>query len=212
VGLDDEKRLAAEAAAELVEAGMAVGLGTGSTVAHFLPALSARRLDIRCIATSLETETAARVLGLPVEPFETLDRLDLAVDGADQVAGDGWLVKGGGAAQTREKIAAAAAERFVVIVSSDKIVERLRPPVPLELAAFGLQATLRALGDATLRDSPPTLDGGLVADYTGDIGNPAQLAAHLDAMPGVVSHGLFPPSLVSLVLVGRSHQVERREV
>jgi ribose 5-phosphate isomerase A len=191
---------------------MAVGLGTGSTVAHFLPALSGRSLDIRCVATSLETETAARQLGLPVEPFDTLDRLDIAVDGADQVTGDGWLVKGGGAAQTREKIASAAAERFVVIVSSNKIVERLTPPVPLELAAFGLRATLRALGDATLRDSPPTLDGGLVADYMGVIDDPDQLAAHLDAMPGVVSHGLFPPSLVSLVLVGRGQQVEHRIV
>ena len=203
MGPDDEKRLAAEAAAELVEAGMAVGLGTGTTVAHLLPALAARRLDIRCVATSLETEHAARGLGLPVEPFETLDRLDLAIDGADQVAPDGWLVKGGGAAQTREKIVAATADRFVVVVSSNKIVERLAPPVPLELFAFGLQATLRALGNATLRDTAPTPDGGRIADYTGDVGDPARLAARLDAEPGVVSHGLFPPSLVSVVLIGR---------
>ena len=168
-------------------------------------------LDIRCVATSLETEQAARELGLPVEPFETLDRLDLAIDGADQVAPDGWLVKGGGAAQTREKIVAAAADRFVVVVSSNKIVERLAPPVPLELFAFGLQATLRALGNATLRDTAPTPDGGRIADYTGDVGDPARLAARLDAEPGVVSHGLFAPSLVSLVLVGRGDQVERRD-
>ena len=94
----DEKRLAAEAAAELVEAGMAVGLGTGSTVGYFLPALAARRLSIRCVATSPATESAARGLGLDVEGFDTLERLDLAVDGADQVTADGWLVKGGGAA------------------------------------------------------------------------------------------------------------------
>ncbi len=167
MGHDDEKRLAAEAAAELVEAGMAVGLGTGTTVAQLLPALAARRLDIRCVATSLETEQAARDLGLPVEPFESLDRLDLAIDGADQVSPDGWLVKGGGAAQTREKIVATAADRFVVIVSSDKLVERVAPPVPLELFAFGLRATLRALGSATLRDTAPTLDGGRIADFTG---------------------------------------------
>jgi ribose 5-phosphate isomerase A len=212
VSVEREKRLAAEAAAELVEAGMAVGLGTGSTVAHFLPALAARRLAIRCVATSLDTEHAARALGLPVEPFDSLDRLDLAVDGADQVAPDGWLVKGGGAAQTREKIVAAAADRFVVIVSSNKIVERLAPPVPLELAVFGLRATLRALGSATLRGAPPTLDGGLEADYMGEIGDPADLAARLDAAPGVVSHGLFPPSLVAAVLIGRGDRVERREV
>jgi len=207
VSASDEKRLAAEAAAELVVAGMAVGLGTGSTVGYFLPALAARRLAIRCVATSLETERAARELGLDLEPFDALDRLDLAVDGADQVAPDGWLVKGGGAAQTRERIVAAAAERLVVIVSSDKLVERLGPPVPLELHAFGLQATLRRLGDATLRDVPPTPDGGLIADYSGSVGDPAALATRLDADPGVVSHGLFPPALVSLVLIGRGQSV-----
>ena len=209
---NDEKRLAAEAAAELVEAGMAVGLGTGTTVELFLPALAARDLAIRCVATSPATEHAARELGLQVEPFDTLDRLDLAVDGADQVTPDGWLVKGGGAALTREKIVAAAAERFVVIVSSDKVVKRLAPPVPLELHEFGLQATLRALGDTTLRDVPPTPDGGLIADYGGDVGDPAALAARLDAEPGVVSHGLFSPALVSFVLVGRGDQLDRIDV
>ena len=209
---EDEKRRAAEAAAELIEPGMAVGLGTGSTVARFLPALAARGLDARCVATSTETENAARELGLSVEPFDELDRLDLAVDGADQVAPDGWLVKGGGAAHTREKIVAAAADRFVVIVSSDKLVERLRPPVPLELLPFGLQSTLRALGDATLRGREPSPDGGLIADYAGEVGDPADLAARLEAVPGVVSHGLFPPSLVSLVLVGRGEGVERHPV
>ncbi len=209
---EGEKRRAAEAAAELIEPGMAVGLGTGSTVAHFLPALAARELDIRCVATSLETEQSARDLGLPVEPFDALDRLDIAVDGADQVAPDSWLVKGGGAAQTREKIVAAAADRFVVIVSSDKIVERLEPPVPLELEAFGVRATIRQLGNVSLRGVSPSPDGGLIADLAGEIGDPASLAVRLDAIPGVVSHGLFPPSLVSLVLVGRGEGVERRPV
>ncbi len=209
---NDEKRLAAEAAAELVEAGMAIGLGTGTTVAYFLPALAARGLSVRCVATSPATEHAARGLGLEVEPFDTLDRLDLAVDGADQVTTAGWLVKGGGAAHTREKIVAAAADRFVVIVSSDKLVERLGPPVPLELHAFGLQATLRALGDATLREIPPTPDGGLIADYSGVVGDPAALATRLDADPGVVSHGLFPPALVSLVIAGRDGRVDRIDV
>ena len=209
MGETDEKRLAAEAAVELVEAGMAVGLGTGSTVGFFLPALAARGLAIRCVATSPETERVALELGLDVEPFESLERLDLAVDGADQVASDGWLVKGGGGAHTREKIVAAAADRFVVIVSSEKAVERLSPPVPLELHAFGLQATLRRLGDVALRDVPPTPDGGLIGDYTGEIGDPAALSARLDAEPGVVAHGLFPPMLVSFVLVGRDGSVER---
>jgi DNA-binding HxlR family transcriptional regulator len=99
--LDAGKRAAAEAAAELVEQRMAVGLGTGSTVGFLLPALAARGLSIRCVATSLRTEDAARRLGLRVEPFDSLGRLDIAIDGADQIAPDGWLVKGGGAAHTR---------------------------------------------------------------------------------------------------------------
>jgi ribose 5-phosphate isomerase A len=201
-GSDDEKRQAAEAAAELVEDGMLVGLGTGSTVAHLLPALAARKLRIRCVATSPQTEAAARELGIAVEPFEGIERLDIAIDGADQVDPAGWLVKGGGAAHTREKVVAAAAERFVVIASSDKEVDAIRPPVPLELMRYGLAATLRALGRAELRDVPPSPDGGVIADYRGPVGDPAALGAALAATPGVVEHGLFPPSLVSEIFVG----------
>jgi ribose 5-phosphate isomerase A len=209
VSADDEKRLAGEAAAELVEDGMLVGLGTGSTVAHFLPALARRGLRLRCVATSLQTESAACELGLPVEPFDELDRLDLAVDGADQVAPDRWLVKGGGAAHTREKIVAAAAERFVVIASADKLVAALGPPIPLELLSYGVRATLALVGPAELRDVPLSPDGGLIADYLGPVEDPAELAARLAATPGVVEHGLFPPELVSEVLVGRGGGVER---
>src|SRR4051794_11399122 len=107
---DAEKRAAAEAAARLVRDGDRVGLGTGSTVAPMLPALAALGLKLRCVATSVATEVAARALGLEVEPFEQLDRLDIAIDGADQIDPDGWLVKGGGGAHTREKVVAAAAD------------------------------------------------------------------------------------------------------
>lgn len=207
---DQEKRLAAEAAAALVEDGMLLGLGTGSTVAFFLPAVAARGLSVRCVATSLATERAALELGLPVEPFDELDRLDLAVDGADQLDPAGWLVKGGGAAHTREKVVAAAAERFVVVASSDKAVDALGPPVPLELLAYGLQATLRALAPVELRDVPPSPDGGVIADYLGPVGDPAELAARLAAVPGVVEHGLFGPDLVDEILVARGDEVERR--
>jgi ribose 5-phosphate isomerase A len=133
----------------------------------------------------------------------------VAIDGADQVDPRGWLVKGGGGAHTREKVAAAAADRFVVIVSSDKLVERLAPPVPVELLAFGLEATLRALPGVRLRDAPPSPDGGVIADYLGPVDDAAELAARLSATPGVVGHGLFPPALVSDVLVGRGDAVER---
>jgi ribose 5-phosphate isomerase A len=204
--LDDEKRAAAAAAAESIRDGEAVGLGTGSTVARFLPLLAARRLRLRCVATSAATETQAGELGLAVEAFAgSLDRLDVAVDGADQVAPDLWLVKGGGGAHTREKIVATAAARFVVIVSSDKVVDRITPPVPLELLRFGLPATLRRIGElgpVRIREAPPTPDDGVVADFLGEVGDPAALAAALSAVPGVVGHGLFPPELVSEVLVG----------
>jgi ribose 5-phosphate isomerase A len=209
VSHEDEKRLAAEAAAGLVEDGMVVGLGTGTTVAYFLPALARRELRLRCVATSLQTETRAKELGLRVEPFDELERLDLAVDGADQIAPDAWIVKGGGAAHTREKVVAAAADRFVVIASSDKLVEAIEPPIPLEILPYGVRSTLARVAPAELRDVPPTPDGGLIADYHGDVGDPPALAMRLAATPGVVEHGLFPPELVSEILVGREGALDR---
>jgi ribose 5-phosphate isomerase A len=201
--VSEQKRAAAEAAAGLVDDGMRVGLGTGSTVAFLLPALATRGLSrIRCVATSLQTEARAREVGLAVEPFEALDRLDIAIDGADQIDPNGWLVKGGGAAHTREKIVAKAADRFVVIASADKEVERIGPPIPLELLHYGLAATRRAIGSVELREVPPSPDGGVIADYTGAVGDPAELSARLSATPGLVEHGLFPPELVTDVLVG----------
>jgi len=208
---DTEKRLAAEAAAELVEDGMTIGLGTGSTVAYLLPALARRRLSgIRCVATSVVTEEQARELAIPVERFDRLARLDIAIDGADEVTPDGWLVKGGGGAHLREKVVAAAAERFVVIADSSKPVESLRGPVPLELFAFGAASTLERLGpEVEPRDAPRSPDGGVIADHRGAIGDPAGLAARLAADPGIAAHGLFPPDMVSEVLVGTGGAVDR---
>jgi ribose 5-phosphate isomerase A len=207
--VEREKQSAAEAAAQLVEEGMTVGLGTGSTVAYLLPALAARGLTLRCVATSAGTEEQARSAGLAVEPFEGIARLDIAVDGADQIAPDGWVVKGGGAAHTREKVVAASSDRFVVIASSDKLVEAIAPPISLELLPFGLDATLARLGEVELRDVPPSPDGGVIVDYLGPVEDPATVAAWLSATPGVVDHGLFPPELTSEVLVGRGAVVER---
>jgi len=213
VTIEAEKAAAARAAAQLVQDGMRVGLGTGSTVRPMLPALAERSLTLRCVATSIATEVLARELGLHVEPFEALDELDIAIDGADQVAPDGWLVKGGGGAHTREKVVAAAAARFVVIASSDKVVDALHPPVPLELLPFGLPATLRALGDARPRpDTPASPDGNVIVDLFEPFDDPGELAARLDAVPGLVGHGLFAPALVSDVLIARGEQVEHRHV
>jgi len=200
MSIEREKQLAAEAAAELVEAGMTVGLGTGSTVAFLLPALARRSLDILCAATSPRTEDAARELGLRIEEVASIDRFDITIDGADQVAPDGWLVKGGGAAHTREKIIAAAADRFVVIADSTKPVQAIHSPIPLELLSFGLHATMRRVSPVALRDVPPSPDGGVIADYHGPVDDPAALAARLSSTPGVVEHGLFPPDMVATVL------------
>jgi ribose 5-phosphate isomerase A len=208
---DNEKRVAATAAAELVEDGMRVGLGTGSTVAYLLPALVDRGLTgLRCVATSPATEQAARALGLDLFELGELGELDIAIDGADQVANDGWLVKGGGGAHTREKIVAAAARRFVVIVSSEKVVERLSPPVPVELLRFGAERTLATLEPVRLREGRESPDGGLLADCLCAVEDPARLAAWLAAVPGVVEHGLFGSQMVSDVLVANGDDVEHR--
>ncbi|HEX4011566.1 MAG TPA: ribose 5-phosphate isomerase A [Solirubrobacteraceae bacterium] len=208
---EPEMREAAEAAAALIEPGMRVGLGTGRTVAWLLQALAARNVgDLRCVATSPDTERAATALGIPVEPFDRLARLDVAIDGADQVTDDHWAIKGGHGAHLREKIVAAAAERFVVIVSRDKLVDALHPPVPLELERFGLAATLSALGQAALRPGAPvTPDGGVLADYHGPIEDREALARRFDQTPGVTGHGLFGPPLIHDVIVGGDRRAVR---
>ena len=189
---------------------MTVGLGTGTTVSYLMPALARRGLSVRCVATSDRTASAAAELGLAVEPFDALDALDIAIDGADQIGPDGWLIKGGGGAHTREKIVACAAARFVVIADSTKPTPALHPPVPLELLQFGQPATLRLLGDAIVRAAPLSPDGGVLADYQALFDDPAKLAARLSEIPGVIGHGLFSPKIVSIILIGRGNEVERR--
>ncbi len=208
-----EKQAAGEAAALVAEEGMRIGIGSGSTVTHFISALARRNLQIRCVAASPESERLAREAGLDVETFDVLDRLDLAVDGADQVAPDLWLVKGGGGAHTREKVVAAAAQRFMVIVSANKLVAKLKPPVPLEILEFGVGATLRRLrelGPVDMRLAPATPDGHRLVDYLGPVDDPAVLAASFHTIPGVVSHGFFAPQLVSEVIIGRPNGATER--
>ena len=212
VDLEAEKAVAARAAAALVEDGMKVGLGTGSTVAHLLTSLAERGLTVRCVSTSPRTEDVARSLGLEVTTLEELGRLDIAIDGADEVDDAGWLIKGGGGAHTREKIVAAAADRFVVMADSTKPVPTFTWPVPLELLEFGLGSTMGLLGPVELRDLPRSPDGGVLAFWRGDIGDPAATAAFLESVPGVVDHGLFPPSMVSDVIIARGTEVEHRVI
>ena len=212
VDLEAEKAVAARAAAALVEDGMKVGLGTGATVAHLLTSLAARGLSVRCASTSPRTEDVARSLGLEVATLEELGRLDMVIDGADEVDDAGWLIKGGGGAHTREKIVAAAGDRFVVMVDSTKPVSAFTWPVPIELLEFGISSTARLLGDVELRDLPRSPDGGVLAFWRGDVSDPAAAAAFLSSVPGVVDHGLFPPSMVSDVIIARGETVEHRRI
>jgi ribose 5-phosphate isomerase A len=195
----------------MIEDGMRVGLGTGSTVAHLLPAIAARGCEgLLCVATSEATEQAARALGLQMAALDDVGELDIAIDGADQINPDGWLIKGGGGAHTREKIVAASARCFVVIASAGKAVAHLQPPVPVELLRFGLKRTLIALAPAALRDAPLSPDGGVIADHRGPIVDPRALSQRLSATPGLVEHGLFEPELVSLMLIAGPDGIERR--
>lgn len=212
MNLDAEKELVAEHAAQLVHDGMRVGLGTGTTVGHLLRALARRGAAARYVASSPRTHEAARALGLDVEEFDGKGPLDLALDGADQITEDGWLIKGGGAALTREKIVAASAERFVVLGDSSKLVSTLHAPVPVELLSFGLDLTLGRIAPCKVRDVAPSPDGGVIADYFGEVDDPRTLAAWLSATPGLVEHGIFAPAMVSEIVIGAGDSVRRIEV
>lgn len=207
MNLEAEKALVASRAALLVHDGMRVGLGTGTTVEYLLRALARHDAKARYVASSPRTQESARALGLDVESFDESDPLDLALDGADQITEGGWLIKGGGAALTREKIVAASTERFVVLGDSSKLVTSLRPPVPVELLSFGISSTLARLAPCVRRDAATSPDGGIIADYFGEVGDPRTLAASLSDTPGVIEHGLFAPEMVSEIFIGVGESV-----
>ena len=211
---DDLKRAAAEASLKYVKDGMVLGLGTGSTARYVLEGLSRRIVDeglvVKGVPTSLATAEAAKLLGIPLTSLEEHPVLDLAIDGADEVDPRLDLIKGLGGALFREKIVAATAKKLIVVVDRSKLVPRLgtRVPVPVEVHPFGwrsTQARLESLGaDVTLRARGPevfrTDNGNHILDARfGPIRSPAKLAASLDAVPGVVGHGLFV-GMASLVL------------
>lgn len=205
-----EKLVAARAAATLVPDDAVVALGSGSTVALIARVLGERRSRARFATASPATAAAATTAGLTLLDDASTVRYDLALDGADEVAPDGWAVKGGGGAHTRERILIAASARFVCVVGSTKLVAGLSRPVPLELQPFALASTLRRLPTARVRDAPPTADGGVLADLDVPLDDPAAVAARLDATPGVVDHGLFAPTVVRELLVARGDEVEHR--
>lgn len=202
-GTDAAKRRAGESAADSVEDGMVVGLGTGSTTAHAIRRLGTRAdggLDIEGVPTSFQARELAREENIPLT---TLDEAtpDVGIDGADQVA-DGQLVKGGGAAHAREKLVDTAADRLLVVVDPTKRVDRLDYPVAVEVLPDARRTVASAIeplgGEPTLReaerkDGPVVTDNGnLVLDCDfGTIEDPRALAADLSTVPGVVEHGLF---------------------
>jgi ribose 5-phosphate isomerase A len=192
--MEDMKRAAAAAALELVEGGMRLGLGTGSTAWHFVDLLGARvaaGLDVICVPTSERTRAQAESLGIPLTTLEEAPELDLAVDGADEIDPRLDLIKGGGGALLREKIVAAASRRMVVIADASKCVERLGAfPLPIEVNLFGIGATAR-LVDAN--GAPFLTDGGhaILDCALGAIPDAAELQRRLLLVPGVVETGLF---------------------
>ncbi|MFZ0572668.1 MAG: ribose-5-phosphate isomerase RpiA [Rhodomicrobium sp.] len=219
------KRQAAEYALKLVEPGMVLGLGTGSTAAEFVGLLAERvkqeRLDLRCVATSEQTRLLAERLGVPIADFNTIADVDLTVDGADEIDPQLNLIKGGGGALLREKIVAMASDRVCIIADASKHVESLGAfPLPVEIVDFGLAATL-AMIEGTAADAECAgkialrrgsdgelfrTDGGhLIVDCAfGSIPDAELLADLLDIVPGVVEHGLFIGIADEAVLAGPS--------
>ncbi len=214
------KRQAGEFAANLVESGMIVGLGSGST-AIFATRRIAQRLHsgelakVHGLPTSLATEAAANELGIPLTTLAQHPRLDITIDGADEVDPDFNLIKGGGGAHLREKIVAQATERLVIVADDSKLVDQLGTTwaIPIEVIPFGWEsqaAYLESLG-ATPRlrmvgDAPFTTDQGnriLDADF-GPITDPASLARQLESRAGIVEHGLFIGMTRDVVVAGKS--------
>lgn len=221
------KQEAAEWAVALIQPGMVVGLGTGSTSAFAVRHLAALRglgrlLDVVGVPTSRETEALARSLGVPLGTLEEHPVVDLTIDGADEVAPDFSLIKGGGGALLREKIVAQASRREVIVVDAAKLSPRLGTnwPVPVEVLPFGWRSQalfLESLGArVVVRQGPDgapflTDQGNRVLDcHFGPIDRPAELAARLEARAGVMGHGLFLGLTSDLVVAG-PRGVEHRQ-
>jgi ribose 5-phosphate isomerase A len=216
------KREAAQAALGAVEPNMKLGLGTGSTAAHFVDLLGARvqaGLKVICVPTSERTRNQAAALGIPLTTLDELPELDLVVDGADEFDASRRLIKGGGGALLREKIVAAASKRMFVITDATKEVKTLGAfPLPIEVDRFGTQSTqlhiertARGLGligpiiQRRNKDQTPYItDGGhYIYDCSfGAIDVPELLAERLAAIPGVVEHGLFIDLATAIFVAG----------
>lgn len=212
------KQAAGEAAAALVEPGMRLGLGTGSTVAFFLDALAERELDVAGVPTSEETAARCRKLDIDLLELDDVERLDLVVDGADELTSTLALTKGGGGALLREKVVASMGERFVVIATPDKLVDRLGVsfPLPIEVVDFALPEVVRRVralgaGEVTVRGngSYRTDNGNVILDavFPEGIADVDVLDVSLALVPGIAEHGLFV-GLATEALLGSETGVE----
>jgi ribose 5-phosphate isomerase A len=220
--MDELKRQAAGRALEFVQDGMKLGLGTGSTAKHFVELLGARvraGLDVIGVPTSEATRADAIRCGIALTTLDEVDRLDLTVDGADEIDPSLNLIKGGGGALLREKIVAAASDRMIVIADESKWVEALgRFPLPIEVIPFGLRATQRAIREAFAEcgvSGPMVVRKGkdghvfvtdeghwIVDAHLGRISDAPKLAGSLASIPGVVEHGLFIGLVSTAILAG----------
>ncbi|WP_375411158.1 ribose-5-phosphate isomerase RpiA [uncultured Bradyrhizobium sp.] len=220
--MDELKRQAAARALEHVRDGMKLGLGSGSTAKHFVELLGERvrgGLNIIGVPTSEATRADAQRWGIPLTSLDDIDRLDLTVDGADEIDPFFNVIKGGGGALLREKIVAAASDRMIVIADDSKFVETLgRFPLPVEVIPFGLSATRRAMaqvfaetggsGQMVIRKAGNShafvTDGGhwIIDAHLGRIADAPRLAELLNSIPGVVEHGLFIGLAGMVVLAG----------
>lgn len=219
---DELKKQAALAALEKVEPGMKLGLGSGSTANHFIRGLGARvrdGLQVIGVPSSERTATLARAEGVPLTTLEETPRLDLTIDGADEINSHLRLIKGGGGALLREKIVAAASRQMIVIADGTKLVDTLGAfPLPIEVNHFGIGATTAAIADAAAGlampvtlvrrlaadGNPFVTDGGhaIIDASFGRIPDPEALSLALAAIPGVVEHGLFI-GLASAAVIAR---------
>lgn len=208
------KAAAAREAAKLVRDGMVVGLGSGSTVAKLIEALAELRPDADYIAASSSSERLAKELGLKLTSFEEHQRIDLTIDGADEVDPNFDMIKGHGGAHTREKIIAVAARKMVVIVDKTKLVRKLgqRFPVPVEVLPFAKDYTMKmlaALGRPCLKlkdGGPMVTDNGnyLIEVWFKRIDNAAKLEEKINRLPGVIDNGIFA-GLADVVFVGHEN-------
>jgi ribose 5-phosphate isomerase A len=212
MSIDDDKRLAAEAAVAEVKAGMLVGLGTGSTAAFAIAALARRvadGLDVQAVATSDATAQAAFAAGIVVRDFAEVAAIDLAIDGADEIDDRLCAIKGAGGAMLREKAVAAAARRMVVIADESKRVAAIgAAKLPVEVLPFArtfVVARLEALGATVIvRPGYETDNGNLVADCRfAAMPDPRALAAAIDAIPGALGHGLFLDEIDAAYIASR---------